>query len=59
MKMLVSVASAQWLHFLHPKMVSQRAEMVHGLFEHVLNLEAQSIQTDDVSGAQLRIGAHE
>jgi hypothetical protein len=57
--MLVTVASAQWLHFLHPEVISQRANVVHGLFERVLDFEAQSVQTDDVGGTQLSIGAHE
>ena len=36
--------SAQWLHVGHPKMVGERTDLAHRLFEGVLDLEAQTIR---------------
>src|SRR3984957_20722059 len=59
MKMLIAVIAAQWLHVGHPKMVGERADPAHRLFEGVLDLEAQTIETNDLDSLQGRVGAHQ
>jgi carotenoid cleavage dioxygenase-like enzyme len=59
MKMLIAVIAAQWLHVGHPKMVGERADPAHRLFEGVLDLEARTIETNDLDGLQGRVGAHQ
>lgn len=59
MKMLIAVIAAQWLHVGHPKMVGERTDLAHRLFEGVLDLEAQTIETNDLDSLQGRVGAHQ
>jgi hypothetical protein len=51
MKILIAVSAAQRHHILHPKMVGERADQANGLFEAMLDFEAQTVQTNDVDGA--------
>src|SRR4051812_3376825 len=59
MKMLIAIVAAQRLHVGHPEMVGERTDLAHCLFEGVLDLEAQSVQTNDVEGVEGSVGAHE
>src|SRR3954465_10772966 len=52
MKMLIAIVAAQRLHVGHPEMVGERTDLAHCLFEGVLDLEAQSVQTNDVEGVE-------
>jgi hypothetical protein len=38
-------------------MVGERTDLAHCLFEGVLDLEAQSVQTNDVEGVEGSVGA--
>ena len=40
-------------------MVGERTDLAHCLLEGVLDLEAHSIETNDVDGVEGRIGAHQ
>ena len=59
MKILIAVPVAQRHHTPHPKMVGERADQADGLFEAVLDFEAQAIETNDVYGIQRKIRAHQ
>ena len=60
MKMLIAVIAAQWPHVGHPEMVGERTDLAHCLLEGVLDLEAHSIETNDVDGGSRDcIGAHQ
>src|SRR3954465_7476847 len=59
MKMLIAIVAAQRLHVCHPEMVGERADLAHCLFEGVLDLEAQSGETNDVGGVEGSVGAQE
>jgi hypothetical protein len=59
MKILITVSSGERLHVLHPEVVRKCADPMHRLFEAVLNLEAQSIQANDLNGIQTEVGAHQ
>src|SRR5215471_8809052 len=59
MKILIAVAAAQRHHTLHPKMVGEWADQANGLFEAMLDFEAQTIKTNDVDGTQRKIRAHQ
>jgi hypothetical protein len=45
----VTTAPFCWLHVHHPEVIGERADDIDGLFESVFNLEAQSVQADDLN----------
>src|SRR5215471_5280241 len=57
--MLVSVVAAPRLHVEHPEMIGEGADLVHGLLEAELDLEAQTVKTNDVDGVEGGVRAHE
>ena len=59
MEMLIAVIAAQWLHVGHPEMIAERADLAHSLLEGELDLEAQTIETNDLDGLQGGVGAHQ
>src|ERR1700688_3752041 len=58
MKILITVAVAQRGHVSHPEMIGKCTDQAHSLFEAEFDLEAQSIDTDDLDGTQGGIGTH-
>src|ERR1700719_1647060 len=59
MKILITVAVAQRGHVSHPEMIGKCTDQAHGLFEAEFDLEAQSIDTNDLDGTQGGIGTHQ
>src|SRR5215468_2349859 len=57
--MLVAVVAAPRLHVGHPEMIGEGADLVHGLLEAELDLEAQTVETNDVDGVEGGVRAHE
>src|SRR5678815_4844687 len=57
--MLVAVVAATRLHIEHPEMIGEGADLVHGLLEAELDLEAQTVETNDVDGVEGGVRAHE
>ncbi len=52
MKILIAVASLQWRHILHPKVIGEGADDMHGLFEGMFDFESQTIEADNLNGFQ-------
>jgi hypothetical protein len=48
MKMLVATAAASGFHLFHPEVIRERADRTHRLFEGMLDLEAEPVESDDV-----------
>ena len=59
MKILITVAVAQRGHVSHPEMIGKCTDQAHGLFEAEFDLEAQSVDTNDLEGTQGGIGTHQ
>src|SRR4029077_11285509 len=57
--MLVAVVAPPRLHVEHPEMVGEGADLVHSLLEAELDLEAQTVETNDVDGVEGGVRAHE
>src|SRR6516164_10102993 len=57
--MLVAVVAAPCLHVEHPEMIGEGAGVVHGLLEAALDLESQTVETNDVDGVEGGVRAHE
>src|SRR4029077_11456953 len=59
MKILITVSVAQRGHVSHPEMIGKCTDQAHSLFEAEFDLEAQSIDTNDLDGTQGGIGTHQ
>src|SRR5215831_7687238 len=57
--MLVAVVAAPRLDVGHPEMIGEGADLVHCLLEAELDLEAQTVETNDVDGVEGSVRAHE
>jgi hypothetical protein len=58
-QMLIAIVATQRLHISHPEVIGERTDQSNGLFEAVLDFEAQCVQANDLDGIQRGIGAHE
>jgi len=52
MKKLITVAPLQWFHILHPKVVGEGADDVHGLLKRMFDFEPQTIEANNVNRCQ-------
>src|SRR4029077_329531 len=59
MKILITVSVAQRGHVSHPEMIGKCTDQADSLFEAEFDLEAQSIETNDLDGTQGGIGTHQ
>ena len=59
MEKLVAIVASQGLHVLHPEVIAEHTDLAHVLLEGELDLEAQTIETNDLDGVEGGVGAHQ